>query len=150
MVVDGNCIYDIDNNKNKDKMASIAIIAKEVIAKVSPKLLTSIEFRHAFGRKLNWKNPRDLNEKINWLKFNSDTSQWTRLADKYAVREYIEECGYSENLVKLYGKWDRVEDIEWDVLPNQFVMKVNNGSGDILVCKDKNKLNKNKNKDKRF
>lgn len=123
-------------------MASIAIIAKEIIAKISPKLLTSIEFRHAFGRKLNWKNPRDLNEKINWLKFNSDTSQWTRLADKYAVREYIEECGYSENLVKLYGKWDRVEDIEWNILPNQFVMKVNNGSGDILVCKDKSKLNK--------
>lgn len=118
----------------------LAILGKKVLAWVSPKLLTSIEFKHAFGRRLNWKKPQDINEKINWLKFYSDTSLWTRCADKYEVRKYVEECGYGDNLVKLYGKWDRVEDIDWDALPEKFVMKVNNGSGDILVCADKSKL----------
>lgn len=122
----------------------LAILGKKVLAWVSPKFLTSVEFKHTFGRRLNWKNPQDLNEKINWLKFYSDTSLWTRCADKYEVRKYVEERGYGDNLVKLYGKWDSVDDIDWDKLPLQFVMKVNNGSGDILACKDKTFLDKEK------
>lgn len=119
------------------------MIIKDLLFRISPKLLASLEFYHVFGRRLNWKNPSDLNEKINWLKFKSDTSLWTKLADKYAVREYIEEKGFSDNLVKLYGKWDRPEDVDWELLPKQFVMKMNNGSGDIFVCRDKNKVDKN-------
>lgn len=122
----------------------LAIFGKKLLAWLSPKLLTSVEFRHAFGRSLNWKEPTDLNEKINWLKFYSDTSLWTRCADKFEVRKYVEECGYEDNLVTLYGKWDRAEDIDWDKLPQQFVMKVNNGSGDIFVCKDKGNIDRQK------
>lgn len=122
----------------------LAIFGKKLLAWFSPKLLTSVEFRHAFGRSLNWKEPTDLNEKINWLKFYSDTSLWTRCADKFEVRKYVEECGYEDNLVTLYGKWDRAEDIDWDNLPQQFVMKVNNGSGDIFVCKDKGNIDRQK------
>lgn len=121
-------------------MRQIVIWFKNVLAHISPKLLVSIEFYHAFGRRLNWKNPKDINEKINWLKLYSDTSLWTKCADKYAVREYVNQCGYPETLVKLYGKWNSAEEIDWNSLPNQFVMKVNNGSGDILVCKDKSSL----------
>ncbi len=123
-------------------MRQLAILGKKVLAWLSPKLLTSIEFRHTFGHSLDWENPKDLNEKINWLKIYSETSLWTRCADKYEVRRYVEECGYEDNLVRLYGKWDSASDIEWDSLPLQFVMKVNNGSGDILVCKDKRNLDK--------
>ena len=123
-------------------MQQLAIFGKKVLAWLSPRLLTSIEFRHTFDHRLNWKNPKDLNEKINWLKFNSDTSLWTRCADKYEVRKYVEECGYGDNLVRLYGRWDKAEDIDWESLPSQFVMKVNNGSGDILVCKDKARLDR--------
>ena len=112
------------------------------MSRVCPKLLVSIEFYHTFRRWLNWDNPKDINEKINWLKLYSDTSLWTRCADKYAVREYVEECGFPEILVKLYGKWDKAEDIDWDSLPNQFVLKVNNGSGDIIVCADKTCIDK--------
>lgn len=115
-------------------------MGKGILAKISPRLLTSVEFRHTFGRWMNWRNPKDLNEKINWLKFNSDTSLWTYLADKYSVRQYIEECGYGDNLVRLYGKWDAVEKIDWTALPKRFVMKANNGSGDIVVCNDKSTL----------
>ena len=106
---------------------------------VSPKLISSWVFRYKFGRFINWNNPQDLNEKINWLKFNTDTEQWTRLADKYAVREFVEQCGLKDLLVKLYGVWDDADNIDFESLPQQFVLKSNNGSGDIIIVKDKSK-----------
>lgn len=114
------------------------------LGKRNPKLLCEIRFKEFFGREINWDDPQDINEKINWLKFNSDTSLWTRLADKYAVREYVKSKGYGENMAKLYGKWDDANQIDWDTLPNKFVMKLNNGSGDAVICADKDKLNKQK------
>lgn len=107
---------------------------------ISPKGLTKILYFKTFHKPLNLKNPVTLNEKIHWMKFYGDTSQWVVLADKYKVREYVTSKGLENSLVKLYGKWNSVEDIEWDILPNQFVMKVNNGCGDILICTDKSKL----------
>ena len=71
----------------------------------------------------------------------SDTTLWTKCTDKYAVRDYIKERGLERILVKLYGKWDRAEDIEWDKLPQQFVLKTNNGSGTVKLVSDKSKLN---------
>lgn len=114
---------------------------KSVLYSISPKLLTSLQFIYHFHKPLNWFRPKDLNEKINWLKYNSDTSLWTLCADKYRVRDYIHEKGLDGTLVKLYGVWERAEDVDWDALPDSFVLKTNNGSGDILVCKDKSKLN---------
>ena len=122
-------------------MNRVIIKFKETIAWINPKLLATVEFYHTFGRLINWKRPKDLNEKINWLKFNSDTSSWTLCADKYRVRRYVEEKGCGDTLVKLYGVWENVNQINWSSLPEQFVMKVNNGSGDILVCRDKSNLN---------
>ena len=114
--------------------------AYKFLGEYFPKTLATIRYRRIFGKKLNWDNPTNLNEKINWLKFYSDTSQWSILADKYLVREYIEQKGLGDILVKLYGKWDDVEHIEWEKLPDSFVLKMNNGSGDIIVCRDKSSL----------
>lgn len=108
--------------------------------KKSPKAVIDFNFKRILHKRMNWENPTDLNEKINWLKLNSDTSVWSELTDKYCVRNYVEKCGLGHMLVKLYGVWDNAEDIDWDSLPNQFVMKVNNGTGDVLICKDKSKL----------
>ncbi len=94
-----------------------------------------------FKKKINWENPKNLIEKIYWLQFNSDTSLWTKYADKYLVRDYIKECGYEENLPQLYGKWDNADDIDFGELPNSFVLKTNNGCGTVLVVKHKSKLN---------
>lgn len=110
---------------------------------LKPIQIARLKYFYKFHRWPNFEYPNDLNEKINWIKFYGDTSRWVYLADKYKAREYIAEKGYSDILVKLYGRWDRVEDIEWDLLPNQFVLKVNNGCGDVLICNDKNKLNRN-------
>lgn len=110
------------------------------LGKYFPKFLTSFRYKRIFKKKLNWNSPSNINEKINWLKFNTDTTKWSFLADKYRVREFIIEKGFEEILVNLYGKWDNVEQIEWDKLPNSFVLKMNNGSGDIIVCDDKSNL----------
>lgn len=104
---------------------------------MSPKRLAEILHRKYFKRNIDWENPRDLNEKIRWMQFYTDTSEWSRLADKYAVREYIQEKGYGDILVKLYGKWDKAEDIDFDSLPNSFILKTNHGSGEIIAIEDK-------------
>ncbi len=118
----------------------LALAARTILGYISPELLAKHLFKDAFGRKLDLNNPQTFNEKVNFLKVKSDTREWTRLADKYAVREHLENLGLGDYLVKLYGKWDRVEDIDFDILPNKFVLKANNSCGTVLIVNDKSKL----------
>ncbi len=106
-----------------------------------PVLMAQMRYYKKFGHFLNLKDPKDLNEKIHWLSLYSDTTEWTRCADKYAVRQFVVERGQGHTLVKLYGKWDTVEEVDWDSLPKSFVLKTTNGSGTVLVVKDKDTLN---------
>ena len=62
---------------------------------------------------------------------------WTKCADKYAMREYVKVCGYEEYLPKNYGKWDSADEIDFNSLPNEFVLKSNNGCGTVLIVRDK-------------
>lgn len=105
-----------------------------------PKRLADIRYREWHSTGIDWKHPRNIDEKINWMKYYGDTSLWPLLADKYRVRQYVEERGLGDMLVPLYGKWDHAEDIEWDSLPNQFVMKTNHGSKSNFICYDKQRL----------
>lgn len=110
---------------------------------VSPTLNTKARYRVAFKKKLDLKNPRTLNEKICWLKLNDYIKNplVIKCADKYAVREFIKEQGCEDILNELYGVYDRVEDIPWDSLPDQFALKWNFGSGYNIICDDKSSLN---------
>lgn len=96
------------------------------------------------SRKPDIKNPKDLNEKINYLKFHADLNEWARLADKYYVREYVESRGLESILIPLLKKFDSVNDLEleWDNLPNSFIIKSNHGSGDNIIVKDKDNTKK--------
>lgn len=94
-----------------------------------PVALLKIRYRYVFKKKLNLKNPQDLNEKILWAKLFSDTTRWTELADKRKVRNYVENVGLGETLVKLYATWYKKEDVDFDVLPETFIIKANNGDG---------------------
>lgn len=107
---------------------------------LTPIRVARLKYYYRLRRWPDFEHPRDLNEKINWMKFYGDTSRWPLLADKYRVREYVRECGLEDCLVPLIGKWDSVEEIPWDQLPRQFVMKCNNGTGDVVICKDKSTL----------
>lgn len=92
------------------------------------------------GKELNYSHPKDLNEKLMWL-----TRYWrdplkTLCADKFLVRDYIKENGLSDILIPLLGVWDNADEIKFDDLPQQFVLKCNHGSGYNIICLDKTKL----------
>ena len=109
--------------------------------------LISEEFRGLMGYDINWDDPQDLNEKINWMKLYGDTSEWPRLADKYLVREYVKERIGEKYLTKLYGCWDNADDIDFSSLPEKFVLKTNHGAGTVMPIVDKQKLDITKTKE---
>lgn len=92
--------------------------------------------------KLNLENPKSYNEKIQWLKLYDRKPLYTKLVDKYEVRKYIAEEIGEEHLIPLLGVWDNFDDIDFDLLPNQFVLKCTHDSGGLVICKDKSKFNK--------
>lgn len=94
-----------------------------------PETLLKIRYRYVFKESLNLKNPQTLNEKILWAKLYSDTTRWTELADKRTVRDYVEKIGLGDTLVKLYATWYKKEEVNFDVLPDTFIIKANNGDG---------------------
>lgn len=96
--------------------------------------------KEILGKTTNFRNPMDLNEKIQWLMFYTDTRLWTMLADKFAVRQYVAKRVGSKYLVPLLGQWTSAEDIDFSQLPDKFVMKPNNGSYDAVICRDKSAL----------
>lgn len=89
------------------------------------------------GIKADWENPKRFSEKLQYYKFHYRNPRMTQLADKYRVREYLEELGCSHLLVKLYAVADRYEDIDFSALPKSFVIKVNHDSGGVFIIKDK-------------
>lgn len=99
------------------------------LGKHYPELLLKMRYLLTFKKKLNLRNPQNLNEKIIWAKLYSDTTQWTKLADKYKVRDYVKQKGLSDSLVKIYGAWDDASNFNIHQLPENFILKANNGDG---------------------
>ncbi|OUN25713.1 ATP-grasp fold amidoligase family protein [Pseudoflavonifractor sp. An85] len=97
-------------------------------------------FFDLMGRKLNLDNPKTYNEKIQWLKLYDSTPLKTRLADKYLVRDWVKEKIGEQYLVPLLGVWDSFDEIDFDALPQRFVLKANHGCGWNLIVKDKSQL----------
>ena len=98
-------------------------------------------FKLRVGMELNLDNPRTFNEKIQWLKLYDRKPEYTHMVDKYAVKEYVANIIGEEYIIPTLGVWDNVEDIDFDKLPNQFVLKCTHDSGGIVICSDKTKLN---------
>ena len=105
------------------------------------KSFLKIKYRLNMGKKLNLKTPQTFNEKLQWLKLYNRKPEMTMMADKYAVREYIKNTIGEEYLIPLINVWDRVEEIDFDSLPEQFVLKCTHNSGlGMCICKDKSIL----------
>lgn len=106
----------------------------------------SLVYRCIFGKKLNWRNPLSYNEKINWLKVYDHNPLYTQLVDKYAVKNYVAEKIGSEYIIPTLAVWDMPEQIDWDSLPNQFVLKTTHGGGGdgVVICRDKSSFDKAK------
>ena len=98
-------------------------------------------YRAKMGHPLNLDDPQLFSEKLQWLKLHDRNPLYTQLVDKYRVREYIAEKLGEEYLIPLLGVWDDPDEIDFDALPDQFVLKCNHNSGTgMCICRDKSKL----------
>lgn len=98
--------------------------------------------------KLKLNNPEKFNEKLQWLKLYNRNPKYTKIVDKYRVREYIAEKIGAQYLIPLIGVWDSPYDINFESFPNQFVLKCNHDSGGLSICRDKKNYDINKAKKK--
>lgn len=96
------------------------------------------------GKRLNLDNPQSFSEKLQWLKLYNHLPEYTTMVDKYAVKDYVSKKIGEKYVIPTLGIWEKPEDIDWDSLPNQFVLKTTHGGGNIgvIVCKDKSKFSK--------
>ena len=110
-----------------------------------PERVNRIWYMCREGRRPDFQNPKDFNERLMGLNLKNYRDDKMRkliaqCADKYAVREYVKKKGFGDILVECYGVYDNFDDIDFDTLPNQFVMKTTNASGQNFICLDKSKI----------
>ena len=125
---------------NNPKMIIIFIAYKGLLKWMPSKLYLKLLFYLNMGKKLNIDNPITFNEKLQWLKLYDCNPLYTQLVDKYKVRKYIAETIGEQHLIPLIGVYDSFDQIDFNNLPNEFVLKCTHDSGSIVVCKDKSKL----------
>jgi len=113
---------------------------------VPDKIMLSLQYRIKLGRKCNFKNAKRWTEKLQLYKMYYRNPILGVCVDKYEVRSYVADKGLEKNLVKLYGVWDKAEDIDFEILPNSFVLKTTDGGGgeNVVLVKDKLSINKDK------
>lgn len=99
-------------------------------------------YRRVFNKELDLENPMTYNEKLFWMKLYDRRPIYTTMVDKYAVKDYVAKIIGEEYIIPTLGVWDRPEDVEWDSLPDQFVLKCTHDSGGLVICRDKSKLDK--------
>lgn len=111
---------------------------------ITDEAFIKIWYRFKTGEKLDLANPVTYNEKLQWLKLYDHNPIYTTMVDKYLVKDYVKEIVGEKYVIPLLGVWDSPNDIDFDTLPQQFVLKVTHGGGNsgVVVCKDKNKLDR--------
>lgn len=120
----------------------LRVLCYRVFYKFLPdKIYLKILFYANLGYKLNLKNPKTYNEKLQWLKLYDRNPEHTKMVDKYEAKKYIAEKIGEEYIIPTIGVWDSVDDIEFDSLPEQFVLKSTHDSGMVVICRDKSQFN---------
>lgn len=111
-----------------------------------PEKLIRVWYKTVFHKEINLDTPNNICEKIAWMKLHADMKSWTRCADKYEVRKYVEEKGLGSTLNELYGTYENADEIDFEKLPEQFVLKTNNGGGgnNVIIIKLKAELDTKK------
>ncbi len=114
---------------------------------LSDKKYIKLRFYNRMGKHFDLKNPKTFNEKLQWLKLFNRDPKYSTLVDKFEVKKYIiEEIG-EEYVISTLGIWDKFDDIDFDSLPNQFVLKCTHDSGGLVICRDKKKFDVKKAKE---
>ena len=128
----------------KPKLIALYILNFKMFRLLPDDIFLRIKYRLIMGKPLDLKKPKTFNEKLQWLKLYDRKPEYTKLVDKYEVRKYIAETIGEQYLIPLLGVYDSFDDIDFDTLPNQFVLKPNHTSGNVFICKDKLKIDFNK------
>lgn len=123
----------------------LSYLLKKIAPIVPDKIQLSLLHKVYVGKFVDWENPRSFTEKLQWLKIYNRKPEYTKMVDKYAVKEYVADIIGDEYIIPTLGVWDKPEDIDWDELPNQFVLKTTHGGGynGVFICKNKKMFNKN-------
>lgn len=111
-----------------------------LLGEINPELAKKAIYKRYTGRNLDLKNPKTFDEKVNWLSLYGQTDEMARLSDKIAVHDFVKEKGLAHILNDIYQVAKKPEDIDWESLPNKFVIKTNNASRTNIIVEDKNKL----------
>jgi len=122
------------------KIAILYFLSFRIFRIIPDSLYLKLKYRLIFGKNLDLKKPKTFNEKLQWLKLHDRNPLYIQLVDKYEVRKYIEKVLGKEYLIPLLGVYDSFDEINFDALPNEFVLKPTHTSGDIFICKDKSKI----------
>lgn len=109
-------------------------------AHISNRVFLERVYRHYMGLELDLDDPILYTQKLQWLKLYDQRPEYTRMVDKYEAKQYVAERIGAEYIIPVLGVWNRVEDIDFAALPEQFVLKTTHDSGGIVVCKDKSRL----------
>lgn len=124
-----------------DKKFRFSVLtAHGVYNRLSDERFLKKAFKINMGKELNLDNPITFNEKLQWLKLNDRKPEYTKMVDKYEAKKYVAEKIGEEYIIPTLGVWDNFDDIDFNSLPNQFVLKCTHDSGTIVICKDKSKF----------
>jgi len=107
---------------------------------ISDELYLKWKYRAIFGKKLNLKNPQTFNEKLQWLKLHDRNPEYVNMVDKFTAKKIAGSIIGDEYIIPTIGVWDNVDEIDFESLPEQFVLKCTHDSGGVVVCNDKDKL----------
>lgn len=134
----------------EDRGAFMAAIVQNFFRWLPDKPYLQLLYRFKMRHRLDLKNPKTFTEKIQWLKIYDYKPEYTRMVDKLAAKDYVAERIGEEYIIPTLGVWDSVDDIDWDSLPDQFVLKTTHGGGGggVVVCSDKANFDKEKAKKK--
>ena len=106
------------------------------------KLFLTLQYKHVFGKKLDLKHPVTFNEKLQWLKIYDRKPEYTTMVDKFEAKKWVADRIGEQYIIPTLGVWNNFDDIDFDILPNQFVLKCTHDSGGLVIVRDKKTFDK--------
>lgn len=126
----------------------LLLLDKKRIITLPDKKYLEYQYKRIFNKNLDLENPKTFNEKLQWLKLNDRNPKYVKMVDKYEAKKYVQDIIGKEYIIPTLNVYNSFEEIDFDELPKQFVMKCTHDSGGLIICKDKSKFNYKKAKKK--
>lgn len=129
-------LFRIKNYIQHPKIFKLVVL-EHISPLLSDKTYIKIRWNIKMNYPLNLHVPKTFNEKLQWIKLYDHNPLYTLLVDKYNVKKYVSDLIGQDHVIPIIGQWSRVDDIDWELLPNQFVIKCSHDSGGLIICKNK-------------